>query len=201
MAVDDGGAEGGRVGVIEIVEGDGNVEAVAKRFGAAVDGVVLGSGDDFEIFRIVALEAGDEGYAEAGGEEGIFAVGFLAASPAGIAENIYIGRPESETVVAAGVVVCDGVVVFGTGFGGDDVGDGVEKIGVPGGGEADGLRENGGDAGTGDAVEAFVPPIVGGDLQTRDGGGDVLHLGDFFFNVRRERRSLTRWSIESDGSR
>jgi hypothetical protein len=45
MAVDDSRAEGRRVGVIEIVEGNRNIEAVTENFGAAVNGVVLGSGD------------------------------------------------------------------------------------------------------------------------------------------------------------
>jgi len=76
VAIDDGGAEGGRVGVIEIVERDGNVEAMAKSFWAAVNGVMLGSRNSLEIVRIVALQASDEGYAEARGEEGIFAVSF-----------------------------------------------------------------------------------------------------------------------------
>ncbi len=42
----DGGAEGGEVGVFKIVRGDVDVEAVAEEFGAAVDGEVLGRGDD-----------------------------------------------------------------------------------------------------------------------------------------------------------
>ncbi len=182
VAFDDSGTEGGSVGVVEIVKRDRNIEAVAKRFGTTVNGVMLGSGNGFEIVRIVALQAGDEGYAEASREERIFTVGFLAASPARITEDIYVGRPESETVIAAEVVVGDGVVVFGASFGGNNVGDGVKEIGVPGGGETDGLREDGGDAGASYAVEAFVPPVVGGNLETRDGGSDVLHLGNFFFD-------------------
>ena len=75
----------------------------------------------------------------------------------------------------------DGVIIFAAGFGGDGVGDGMDQVGVPGGSEADGLRENSGVAGTRDAVESFIPPIVGGRLQARD-GGNVLHLRDFFFD-------------------
>ena len=52
---------------------------------------------------------------------------------------------------------------------------------VPGGGDADGLREHGGEAGARDAVEAFVPPVVGGDVEARDGRGAIDELGDFFF--------------------
>jgi len=77
--------------------------------------------------------------------------------------------------------VGDGVVIFGAGFGGDDVGEGMEEAGVPSCAETDGLRENSGETGARDAVKAFVPPVVSGNLQARDGGGNVLHLGDFFF--------------------
>ena len=92
----DGGAEGGQVGVFEIVRGDVDVELVAERLGAAVHGVVLGRGDDAEVAGIVALHAADESDSHAAGEEGIFAVGFLAAAPAGIAKDVDIGRPEGE---------------------------------------------------------------------------------------------------------
>jgi len=180
VAVDDGGAKRGSVGVVKIVEGDGNVEAMADGFRARVDGVVFGSGDSLQVVRILTLEASDEGDAEARGQKRIFTVGFLAASPARIAKDIDVGRPIGEAVVAAGVVVLLRVVEFGASLGGDDVGDAMEEARVPSGGEADGLGENGGDAGARDTVETFVPPVVGGDLQARNGGGDVLHLGDFF---------------------
>ena len=154
---------------------------MAEGFGAAVNGVMFGSGNRFEVTRVVALKAGDESDAKTGGEERIFAVGFLAASPTRIAEDVDVGRPEGETVVASGTVVEDGVVVFAAGFGGDDVSDAVEEVDVPCGGEADGLREDSGRAGASDAVETFVPPVIGGNVQARDGGGNVLHLRDFFF--------------------
>jgi len=129
---------------------------------------------------VVALEPGDERYTETAGEKGIFAVSFLAASPARIAEDVDVGRPEGETVIAASVVVGHGVIVFAARFSGDNVGDTMKEVGIPGGREADGLRENSGGASTGDPVKAFVPPVVGGDLEARDRRGHVLHLGDFF---------------------
>ena len=179
VAVDNGGAEGRRVRIVEIVEGDRNIEAVAEDLGAGVHGVMFGRADGFQIVWVVALQAGNESKGKMAGEERVFAVGFLPTAPARIAEDVDVGRPEGETVIAAGVVVGDGVVVFGARFGGNDVGDGVDEIGVPGGAEADGLRKDSGVTGAGDTVESFVPPVVRGDLQTRDGGSDVLHLGDF----------------------
>jgi len=154
---------------------------VAKGFGAAVNGVMFGSGNRFEVARVVTLKAGDETGTKTSGEERIFAVGFLAASPTRIAEDVDVRRPEGQTVVASGIVVEDGVVVFAAGFGGDYVSDAVEEVGVPCGGEADGLREDSSRAGASDAVKTFVPPVIGGNVEARDGGGDVLHLRDFFF--------------------
>ncbi len=79
------------------------------------------------------------------------------------------------------IVVRDGVVVLGARFSGDDLGDGVHQGNVPRGGVADGLREERGKARASDTVEAFVPPVVGWDVETRDGRGSVDELRDFFF--------------------
>ncbi len=70
-------------------------------------------------------------------------------------------------------------LILGAGFIGDGGGDAEDQIGVPGGGEADGFRENGGAAGARHAVEALVPPIVGRDAEPLDGGRIVHELGDF----------------------
>ena len=40
--------------------------------------------------------------------------------------------------------------------------------------------KDGGLAGARDAVQRFVPPIVGGDVEARDRGRRVLHLEHFF---------------------
>ncbi len=119
-------------------------------------------------------------YAEVGGEEGIFAVGLLAAAPARIAEDVDVRRPDGETVVDGVNVVADGLVVFGAGFGGDDGGDLVDERRVPGGGHADGLREHCGVAGAGDAVEALAPVVVGGNVEAWNGRSGVDELRDLF---------------------
>src|ERR1700679_403724 len=160
-------AEGGQVCVPEIVRSGIDVGFVAGGFGAGVDGVMLGRGDGAVIFGIVALDAFDEGCAEAGGEERVFAVGLLAAAPAGIAEDVDVGRPDGQAVVAVVVVVREGVVVLGAGLRRDDCADLLDERGVPRGGVADGLREHGGEAGAGDAVDAFVPPVIGGGVGAR----------------------------------
>ncbi len=77
--------------------------------------------------------------------------------------------------------MAEGLIVFGAGLGGDSGGDLPEEGGIPGGGHADGLREHRGVAGAGDAVEAFVPPVVGGDAEAWDGGCGVDELRGLFF--------------------
>ena len=80
-------AEGGKVGVLEIVRRDIDVEAVPDRLRATVHSVVLGRGDNLEVFRVITLHAGNKGDTHAGRKEWIFSVGLLAAAPAGIAER------------------------------------------------------------------------------------------------------------------
>ena len=60
---------------------------------------VLWSGDGLKIFRIIALQAFNEGNAQARSQIGILAVGFLAAAPARIAKNIDVRRPDGEAAV------------------------------------------------------------------------------------------------------
>ena len=177
----DGGAEGGEVGVFEVVRGDVDVGLMARGFRAGVHGEVLRRGDDAEVVGVCALHAGDEGDGHATGEEGVFAVGLLAAAPAWVAKDVDVGRPEGEAEELLVLIVADGFVVFGAGFGGDDLGFAVNEGRVPGGGHADDLREVGGGAGDCDAVIAFVPPEVCRDAEPRDGGCVIAHLLDFFF--------------------
>ena len=143
-----------------------------------------------EIVRIVSLHAGDEGDGHAAGEEGIFAVGLLAASPAGIAKDVDVGRPEGESEELLVLVVAHGFVVFGARFGGDGLAHGVDHLRVPGGGHADDLGKVGGVSGEGDAVQAFIPPVVFGDAETRDGRGVVAHLLNLFFEGHLRNKSV-----------
>src|SRR6266699_3334388 len=102
---------------------------------------MLGGCNRFQILGIVALQPGDESYANATCEKRIFSVSFLSASPARIAKDVDVGRPEGQAEIAAGISVLHRVVVLGAGFGGNDIGDAMNKVGVPGGSQGNGLRE------------------------------------------------------------
>ena len=79
------------------------------------------------------------------------------------------------SAVWAGGADAQGVVVLGPRFGGNDVGHPMHQVGIPGGAESDGLREDGG-AALGHAVQRLVPPVVGGHAEARNRGSGALHL-------------------------
>ncbi len=79
------------------------------------------------------------------------------------------------------VVFAHGLVVLGARFGGGGLAHAMHKTGVPGGGHANNLREVRGVARESDAVQTFVPPIVFGNAESRDGRGVIAHLRDLLF--------------------
>ena len=99
VGVDDKASECGKIRVGEIVRGDDGVEGVARDSGPAVNREVFCRGNDLEIARIRTLQTLHKGGADAAGEKRIFAVGFLSASPARVAIDVDIGRPEGEAIV------------------------------------------------------------------------------------------------------
>ena len=64
-------------------------------------GEVLGASEelavfaDAEVFAVIAyaLQTADHGEAHLGSEVGVFAISLLAAPPAGITEDVDVGRP------------------------------------------------------------------------------------------------------------
>ncbi len=183
LAVDNGRAESGQVGVFEVEFGDIDIEAVTQRFRTGMDGEVLRRRHALVIERIVALDAMNEADGHVAGQVRVLAIGFLTAAPARIAEDVDIGRPVVDTVIAvgAGRVARDGGIIIGAAFGGDGVADCAHQGLIPGGGQTDGLRIDGGVTGAGHAVQHFVPPAIAWQAEARNGRGIVLHLRRFFF--------------------
>ena len=153
---------------------------VAVGLRSAVHGEVLGGGVQLAIFGVIALQAGDEGHAHALGEVRVLAVGFLAAAPAWVAEDVDVGRPVGEALVAAVAVLALELVVLGARLVADGGGHFMHQRHVEGGRQADRLREHGGLAGAGHTVQALVPPVVRSHAQARDGRRGVLHLRGLF---------------------
>src|SRR5437870_294709 len=91
-----GGAERREVSVKLVVFTDLHIGGVTGGFWAAVHSKMLGRRNHAVIFRIVSLHSRNKCHAHLCCEEWIFAVGFLAASPARVTKNIDVGGPEIE---------------------------------------------------------------------------------------------------------
>ena len=154
---------------------------MAQRLRPAVNREVLGRGDHFQVLGIVALQSLDELNRHAPGEVRVLAVSFHAASPTGVADQVDVGRPKREALVDVPLPAPHELIVLGAGFVGNGGGRAEDQAGVPGGGQADRLREDGGASGARHAMQTLVPPVIGGHVQPLDGGRRVHHLGDLLF--------------------
>ena len=141
---------------------------------------MLGRGDGAVVARIVALHSGDKGHAHARGQERVFAVGLLAASPAGIAEDIEIGRPEIEALEDFAGAVFHVLRVLDAAFGADGHGHLMNGRRVEGGAQSDGFGKLGG-AVAQHAVERLAPPVIGRHVEPRDGARLIHKLGGFLW--------------------
>src|SRR5262245_1615970 len=81
----DSGTESRPVSLTHIAFACSRVKTMALGLWARMNRVVLGSGNNFQILRIVTLEPLDECHAETAGEVRIFSVSLLPASPAWVA--------------------------------------------------------------------------------------------------------------------
>ena len=181
MRFGDRGAKGRQVGVLQVMRRDVDVELVPHWLRPAMHRVVLRSRDNAKKSWILPLHTGDKGDAHATRQERIFAVGLLPASPARIAEDVDVGRPEGQAEEHLMIAFAHGLVVLCAGLGGDRLAHAVDEIAIPCGGHADHLGEVCRIAGEGDAVEGFVPPIVLRHAEPRDGGRVIAHLRDLLF--------------------
>ena len=169
------GLKGGKVGFLHVLGGSGGVEGVPEPLRAGMHGKVLGAGGSLHGVP-VALQAPDVGLAQLRSEEGILAVGLVAAAPAGIAEDVDVGRPEGQALVDVPVAVAGGGVVLGAALGGGHVAQLLHQRGVEGGSHADGLGPHGSGARPGHPVERLVPPVVRGHAQPVNGRRVVAQL-------------------------
>ena len=113
--------ESGHVGLPEIAHGHvGEIGGVAGVLRTAVHGIVLGTSPEFAVSGILRpLQSLDHLHAHDTRQIGILAIGLLTTSPAGITEDVHVGRPYRETahlhILAAKVVHT--VVVLGAELG------------------------------------------------------------------------------------
>ena len=144
---------------------------------------MLGTGRDLQVHRVAPLQPADHRLAQQTGQEGVFAVGLLAAPPSGITEDVDVRGPKRKPLVLhAAFSRPVRLVVDRAGFSRDDPAHALHALGVERGRKADGLRKDRDLVlRAADSVQAFVPPVVGRNAETFDGRCEVLHLRRLLF--------------------
>src|SRR5260370_10228138 len=124
----DGCTEGRQIGVLEIAPRYLNIHARARRLRTAVDSKVFWRGHGLQIFRIITLETGHERDADSRSQVRVLAVRFLPASPARIAKDIDVGRPDGQSPIPVrGTITANARVVLGAKLSADGVRDLVDQ--------------------------------------------------------------------------
>ena len=114
-----------------------DVHRVAQLLRAAVYGKVLGTSQELVVPTPSPLKAADYAESHLTVHEGIFAVAFLATSPAGVAKDVDGGRPERQTAVLTDFTLLPGNGVLGTGLVADGSEDTLNEVVVERAGHAD----------------------------------------------------------------
>ena len=92
--------EGRQIGFPQIAHGYGGIVGVSQRFWPAMYGIVLGACMCLEIFVVITLHTQYGLYTQYGIQVGVFSASFLAASPTGVTEDVYVRTPESQLRIA-----------------------------------------------------------------------------------------------------
>src|SRR5215469_2076395 len=114
---------------------------MTRGFWPAVHGIMFGSRDSAKIFRIVALQTSYKRNAHARGEIRIFTVRLLAPTPAWVAKDIDIWRPEIESFHDVSAPRPYRLLVLGARFRANDYRHLVDQWRIECGRETDRLRK------------------------------------------------------------
>src|SRR5215212_8295944 len=138
----DTGTESRPVGLSHVAFACNRVESMALRLWTRMNCVVLGSGNNFQILRIITLESLDECHPKTAGEVGVFSVSLLPTSPAWVAKDIDVWRPKRKTIKPVVVTMSLCFVVLGPRLVRDHLGDAIDQWRIKCGSECNRLREN-----------------------------------------------------------
>ena len=161
----DAGFKGWQIGFPQVLWTHLGVEFMAQPLRTAVHREMLGTGSCFQVLGILSLNALDKFHAQPAGEIGILSIGFLAAPPTGIPEDIDVGTPKSEPLIDIPIFLRSIGVVFCASLCRDHFSYFMHLLPVKHGGQTDGLGEDRSGAGAGHPVKRLVPPVVGRNPQ------------------------------------
>ena len=189
--------EGRQIGLPEVAGGQVlHVELMAVPLRSAMYGEVLGTGQRLHVLAaayaalrevvggVALLQSAHHGQPHAGSEERILAVGLLSASPARVAEDVDVGRPERKPLIALHLSGASGHHVLGASLVAGDAERAAHQCLVPRCRHAHGDGKHRGRAVARHAVQRLVPPLEGRYAQPLDGRRHVHH--DFRLLLERE---------------
>ncbi len=177
-----GGPESRQIRFFHIFRRRPRVKTVPLFLRSRVNRKMLGAGGRFQIFA-VPLEPLNKGHAQTGCQIRVLSVRLMSPSPAGIAENIEIRRPERQPFIDIRVAGGGLGVVFGAGLRGDHPGNLSQQFLVKHRRQRNRLGENGRRAGAGHPVKSLVPPGIARNAQPRNRRRVVAELGSHFLHA------------------
>ena len=167
--------EGGQIGLPQVALGQVlHVERVTVPLRTAVHGKVLGAGQQLVVSAGIgrlavlhALQAVDHRQAHAFRQVWVLAVGLLAAAPARVTEDIDVGSPERQTLIAAYVACALGLLILHTRLVAGSVKAAIDHVIVKRCRHSHRYGKDGGESVAPYAVQRLVPP--GKTLQPKAG--------------------------------
>ena len=98
------GLECGQIGLRHVLLGSDRIKAVTDVLGTAVHGEMLRTGCSLQVILVMSLDALHKANAKTGGQIRILTEGLVSAAPAGITEDVYVGRPEGQSLINVSII-------------------------------------------------------------------------------------------------
>ena len=139
--------------------------------------IMLGAGYRFQIMRILSLQAAYNCRAHLGGKIRVFSIRFLSASPTGIAEDIDVWSPVSQSAIPrTGLTRFPIFIKKRTSFRRGNIPHLLQGFCIKGSRHADGLRKDSNLLQRArHAVQCLVPPVIRRYAQTWNSRRMMLH--------------------------
>ena len=149
------------------------IKFMSQRFRATVYCKMFCAGSSFHN-RSITLKSFYEFHAKSGRQIWILTIGFMPSAPSRISENVYIGGPESKTLVNISVFFCRICIVFCSSLSCNDVANFFHLFIVKYCSHRNCLREHGCHTCSGYSMQCFIPVIVCRNTQSFHGSSIVF---------------------------
>ena len=149
------------------------IKFMSQRFRATVYCKMFCAGSSFHN-RSITLKSFYEFHAKSGRQIWILTIGFMPSAPSRISENVYIGGPESKTLVNISVFFCRICIVFCSSLSCNDIANFFHLFIVKYCSHCNCLWEHGCHTCSGHSMQCFIPVIVCRNTQSFHGSSIVF---------------------------